>query len=96
MHHLNGKSDVGSSHAWPSCTSPLTASDGYRNGLRSQDLGLAKKLSIVTPLLSSSQMSAVVSQRGGRASVHLKLENLQPTGSVMFRGIEFACRKVSF
>ncbi|BHF73034.1 hypothetical protein SprV_0401610800 [Sparganum proliferum] len=92
---LIAKPDLGSQMSWNSGASlmPLTSVDQFRSTLRAPELAVPKKLSIATPLLLSPQLSAAVSTKGGRASVYLKLENLQPTGSVLFRGMEYACRK---
>ncbi|KAL7060927.1 hypothetical protein AAHC03_010128 [Spirometra sp. Aus1] len=92
---LIAKPDLGSQMSWNSGASlmPLTSVDQFRSTLRAPELAVPKKLSIATPLLLSPQLSAAVSTKGGRANVYLKLENLQPTGSVLFRGMEYACRK---
>ncbi|VDL94731.1 unnamed protein product [Schistocephalus solidus] len=89
------KPDLGSQLSWNSGASlmHMTSVDQFRSTIRAPELTVPKKLSIATPLLLSTQLSSAVSTKGGRANVYLKLENLQPTGSVLFRGMEYACRK---
>lgn len=81
------------SSVWPLCT-PVTSSDTLRP-TRSHDIVSPRKLAIVTPLITSPQLGFALTQSGGRGSVFLKLENLQPTGSVCLRAMEYICRKVS-
>ncbi len=80
------------SSMWPSVTT--LASDTMRAMRTSETLPL-RKLAIVTPYIASPQLGLSLSQVGGRGTIYLKLENLQPTGSVCLRAMENYLRKVS-
>ncbi|TGZ73053.1 hypothetical protein CRM22_001736 [Opisthorchis felineus] len=64
--------------------------DSIASGLLSNTV---KRLSIKTPVIASTVLSSMSSQRGCQVNVWLKLENLQPTGSFKVRGMENVCRK---
>ncbi|KAL5969036.1 L-serine dehydratase/L-threonine deaminase [Taenia solium] len=80
------------SSIWSSLGAP-SAMDLYRNS-RQLDVSFPRRLSIVTPTISSSYLSHALSQTGGRGVVELKLEFLQPTGSVALRAMDFIIRKL--
>ncbi|VDD76155.1 unnamed protein product [Mesocestoides corti] len=77
---------------WPA--SAISLPDTFRS-LRQPEPSSLRKVAINTPLIASPQMSYALVQSGGRGVVELKLENLQPTGSVVLRGMELVCRKLA-
>ncbi|VDM33290.1 unnamed protein product [Hydatigera taeniaeformis] len=83
----------GDSSIWSNLGAPSTM-DLYRPS-RSLDVSLSRRLSIVTPIISSSYLSHALVQSGGRGSVDLKLEFLQPTGSVTLRAMDFVIKKLA-
>uniref|UniRef100_A0A915EXU3 L-serine ammonia-lyase n=1 Tax=Echinococcus canadensis TaxID=519352 RepID=A0A915EXU3_9CEST len=82
----------GESSIWSS-SGASSAIDLYRNS-RQLDALLPRRLSIITPTVNSSYLSYALSQTGGRGVVELKLEFLQPTGSVALRAMDFVVRKL--
>ncbi|GAA52697.1 serine dehydratase-like, partial [Clonorchis sinensis] len=96
-HSLRGLT-ANQSHTWtfPHRSALASGSDAAR-GADSIASGLlsntVKRLSIKTPVIASTVLSSMSSQRGCQVNVWLKLENLQPTGSFKVRGMENVCRK---
>lgn len=81
------------SSIWSSLGAP-SAMDLYRNS-RQLDASFPRRLSVVTPTINSPYLSHALSQTGGRGVVELKLEFLQPTGSVALRAMDFIIRRVN-